>query len=269
MTHTPGSFTKNFGWDESYLPLHSSIGRGFSLGRQPTTRDDWRNRSGIPGTDRQLVPMNFFLFSLQGIKHDYIMVDHFVDVALDRPYDDGFALLSLFTFHLAQSGRWRKTNWPDGRVAGWANELITDVSSTSGEWNAAAFHDDALRRFIASKIRAETETITKVFTNYRYMLRSADVVVDEVLRPANHRKVQWHLDAVQVFWDRQILSGSLPATATRAAFEDALRTFDIQKLLRCKEDQCLAFARAAWRTYSPERIANQLNELRRFGAVAA
>jgi hypothetical protein len=213
--------------------------------------------------------MNFFLFSLQGIRHDYIMVDHFVEVALNRAYDDQFALLSLFTFHLAQSGRWRRTHWPDGRVAGWANELITDVSSSTGAWNAAAFRDDALRRFIASKIRAEADTITKVFTNYRYMLRSAGVVVDEVLRPADHTKVQWHLDAVQVFWDRQILSGSLPPSGPRGAFEDALRRFEIQKLLRCNEDQLVAFARAAWRKYSPEPIVNQLNDLKRFGAIAA
>jgi hypothetical protein len=248
--------------------LHSALKNGFSRANKPTAREDWRDRSGIPDRDRQLVPLNFFLFSACGVKRDYVLADHLVEVALTRPYNADFAMLSLFTFHLAQSGNWRKSNWPDGRVAGWANELIRSVSDADGTWSSAAFRDAALRGFIADRIDAEDVTTTKIFTNYRYMLRRAGVLDQDTLQPADLRQ-RWFTDAVQVFWDRQIASGALPASASNRALEEALILAEIQKLLRCDVDQCRTFARAALREYSSKRISEQLNELRKSGAIAA
>jgi hypothetical protein len=198
QTYTPASFTKNFSWHQSYRRLHTSIGKGFFKGTKPTARDDWRAGSGIGDPNRELIPMNFFLFSYFGAKEDYILPDHFVEVALTRAYSGEFALLSLFTFHLALPGRWRKTIWPNGRVAGWANDLVREASDDRGTWNPAAFRDGALRRFIAARVIGHPVTTTKVFTNYRYMLNSASVVVNEVLQPPDLTK-RWHVDAVQVF----------------------------------------------------------------------
>jgi hypothetical protein len=36
--YTPGSFTKNFSWSESYERLHAAIRAGFSLGSTPIVR---------------------------------------------------------------------------------------------------------------------------------------------------------------------------------------------------------------------------------------
>ena len=33
--YTPGSFTKNFSWHQSYKKLHNAIRSGFSSGRAP------------------------------------------------------------------------------------------------------------------------------------------------------------------------------------------------------------------------------------------
>jgi hypothetical protein len=61
-TYTPGSFTKNFSWHRSYKKLHGAIRRGFSVDLTPVTRDAWRKGSAIGDANRELIPLNFFLF---------------------------------------------------------------------------------------------------------------------------------------------------------------------------------------------------------------
>lgn len=267
--YTPGSFTKNFSWNQSYKRLHSAIAQGFSGRTDPVSRASWRSRSGIKDQDRQLIPMNFFLYSQPGIREDFIMVDQLVDVATD-PYDSQFAQLALFAFHLANSGTWRNSQWPDGRVAGWANELITNVAWLKNDWASGVFTEDALEKFIRDRIEAEPRTQRKVLTNYRYMLESAGVTINGDLQPRDLRQ-RWHLDAVQLFWDRQILSGAMPAAAGRGALEDSLIDHEVFKLLRCDEAQCQAFARAAFGEYSAGQAADrvtQITKLRDLGLVA-
>jgi hypothetical protein len=121
--HTAGSFTKNFGWNESYEKLHTAIRKGFSLGLSPTKREDWRKRSEICDPDRELIPLNFFLCTTPRLNNDFVMVDRLVERAI-VPYDADFAKLSFFAFNLAMSGSWLRTKWPDGKVAGWANEFV-------------------------------------------------------------------------------------------------------------------------------------------------
>ena len=101
--YTPGSFTKNFSWNESYERLHAAIGFGFSGNSTPVSRDRWRTNSKIDDSDRELIPMNFFLYSVLGTEEDYLLVDQLVDAAAD-PYNAQFAQLALFAFHLANSG---------------------------------------------------------------------------------------------------------------------------------------------------------------------
>lgn len=153
-TYTPGSFTKNFSWNNSYKRLHTAVAKGCS-DLDPISRKQWRETSKIADTDRQLIPLNFFLYSTQGIDEDFIMIDTFVEAAVERPYSSNFAQLSLFTFHLANSGAWRGSKWPDGRVAGWANDLIFDVAWAKGGWSAAAFRETALNSFLEEKLDAD------------------------------------------------------------------------------------------------------------------
>src|SRR3954468_490721 len=99
---SPGSFTKNFSWNRSYRRLHTAIAKGFAGSSEPVTRSQWRERCGIADRNRQLIPMNFFLYSRPGTKDDFILVDQLVDVAT-HPYDAQFAQLALFAFHVANS----------------------------------------------------------------------------------------------------------------------------------------------------------------------
>ncbi|HZL32265.1 MAG TPA: hypothetical protein VFC54_14565 [Pseudolabrys sp.] len=269
-TYSPGSFTKNFSWDESYLRLHRSISNGFAGDDAPVTRERWRAQSGIADADRQLIPLNFFLHSIHGLHEDYVLVDQLVDTATDA-YSDQFAQLALFSFHLANSGTWRNSKWPDGRVAGWANEFICNHAWMSDDWASDAFLDSALMTFIEENIDAEPVTKRKVFTNYRYMLQSAGILQGDALQPKNLRQ-RWLVDAIQLYWDRQILDGKLPSTANAATLEDSLVAQEIYKLLRCDIDQCIAFARAAYAEFSHGQAvhrANQVATLRDRGLIAA
>src|SRR5258708_35117118 len=148
--YTPGSFTKNFSWNESYERLYNAIRSGFASGSNPVTRERWRAGSMIGDKDRELIPMNFFLYSVLGAKEDYILVDQLVDAATD-PYSQQFAQLALFSFHLANSGKWRNSLWLDGRVAGWANEFILAAWSKD-DWAEEAFADDQLLAFVKRRV---------------------------------------------------------------------------------------------------------------------
>ncbi len=266
----PGSFTKNFSWNTSFVRLHGAIANGFSTGAVPVSREKWRSLSKIVDRDRQLIPMNFFLFSALGKNDDFLLVDQLVDAAAD-PYSDQFAQLALFSFHLAQSGHWHHSKRSDGRVAGWANNFIRDRVWTRGEWDSHAFSERVLFDFVSSSIVGEDVTKRKVFTNYRYMLQSAGVLNGNRLLPCNLRQ-RWFVDAVQLFWDRQILSGNFTNIPSAKALEESLIEFEIYKLMRCSESQCLAFARAAYPEFengqAQDRLG-QLQDLRRAGSIAA
>jgi hypothetical protein len=268
--YTPGSFTKNFSWHLSYEPLHKAIAKGFSGGTDPVTREDWRARSGIADHNRQLIPINFFLYNQPGTADDFVLVDQLVDAAME-PYNAQFAQLSLFAFHLANSGSWRGSQWTDGRVAGWANELIRDFAWLKDDWTTGAFLDDALTKFIDLRIDAEPVTKHKILTNYRYMLESAGVLLDGELQPKDLRQ-RWIIDAVQLFWDRQIFDGALPVSASRTALEDSLIEHEIHRLLRCDEKQCQGFARAAFGEFSLGQAADRMTQiatLKSKGLIAA
>ncbi len=262
--YTPGSFTKNFSWHRSYKRLYDAVRSGFSGSPKPVSRERWRADSGIGDSNRELIPMNFFLYSMESVADDFLLVDQFVEVALERRYGTDFCQLALFNFHQANSGRWKNSPWADGRVAGWANDYICEIASPKGVWPTRAFDERALADFLDERIVGKAITKHKMLTNYRYMLESAGVLVEDELQPENLRQ-RWYVDAVQLFWDRQIFDGALSATAKVSALEDNLIDHEVFKLLRCDKDQCRAFARAAYAEFSdgqgPARVA-QIDALR-------
>lgn len=164
-------------------------------------------------------------------------------------YGPEFCQFALFNFHQANSGRWKNSAWTDGRVAGWANDYIREIASAKGAWPANAFDEQPLSDFLDERIVGEAITKHKMLTNYRYMLESAGVLVDDELQPAVLRQ-RWYVDAVQLFWDRKIFDGTLSATVKISVLEDNLIDHEVFKLLRCDKDQCRAFARAAYAEFS-------------------
>jgi hypothetical protein len=128
-----------------------------------------------------------------------------------------------------------------------------------------------LKKFIERHIDGESVTKRKVLTNYRYMLKSAGVLADGELQPLDLRQ-RWFVDAVQLFWDRQVFDGAIPPAAGARAFEDAFLNNEIYKLLGCDAAQGQAFVRAALPEYTRERVNQrfeQLHKLKDAGLIAA
>jgi hypothetical protein len=128
-----------------------------------------------------------------------------------------------------------------------------------------------LFEFIQRHLDAEEVTQRKVFTNYRYMLKSAGVLSAGRLQPQDLRQ-RWLVDAILLFWDRCIFDGSLKATSTLGALESCVIDNEIYKLIRCNKDQCRTFARAAFPEFTGGQAldrAKQLQRLRDAGAIAA
>jgi hypothetical protein len=267
--YTAASFTKNFSWNRSYKKLYTAVQKGFSEKLAPVTRNDWRERSAINNRDLELIPMNFFLYSKSGNGDDFILVDTLVECAVERPYDLQFAKLALFAFHLANSGSWRNSKWINGRVAGWANLFIRKRAWHHDTWSNAAFQNSVLEEFIEEHVQGTSSH--KVFTNYLYMLESAKVLVDGNVQNFDFRE-RWFLDAVQLFWDREIFDGTLRETGGVSTYRDRFFEQEIYKLLACSEAQAEAFIASAFREYSNSRMApcfDQLRNLKNAGLIAA
>ncbi len=266
-TYTPGSFTKNFSWHRSYKKLHNAVRSGFSSGLAPVAREQWREHSGISDPNRELIPLNFFLHSMRGLNDDLLVVDRLVERAF-APYDADFAKLGLFAFHLAMSGNWNHSKWPDGRVAGWANEFIRTVAWKDGHWKSEAFTERALKSFLDMRIDGEAVTIRKVLTNYRYMLTSAGVLVEERVQHPDPR-APWLTDATQLFWDRQIFTGELHHTNSAKDFEGAFFRHEIYKLLDCSAEQGRVIALATYRDYSARILPTREKQLKMLRSLLA
>lgn len=265
--HTPGSFTKNFSWHKSYKKLHAAIHNGFSSGLVPVVRERWRERSRISDANRELIPLNFFLQSMRGLNEDFVVVDRLVERTF-VPYDSDFAKLALFAFHMAASGTWHHSKWPDGRVAGWANEFIRDVAWESGQWRSRAFTEHDLKAFLNECIDGEAVTKRKVLTNYRYMLASAGILIDDRVQETDVR-APWVTDATQLFWDRQIFSGVLHRSSSAKDFEAAFFRQEIYKLLACTAEQGRAIALTTYRDYSERILPTRIEQMEKLRLLLA
>jgi hypothetical protein len=265
---SPGSFTKQFGWRKDPQRLHRSVRSGFSNEAQPVTRDIWRKNCGLRDSNIDLIPIDFFLFSKRVDSRDYLLVDTFVEFALDRRYDSQFAKLAVFNFHLASSGYWQGSDWPDGKVAGWANLLVRDFAWKSGNWTSSVFDKSSLLKFFENHVQGTHETRRKMRNNYRFMLEHAGLLVDGKIQSTDFT-TPYALNAPQLFWDRKIFNGTLRQSSPRSEFEDLFCKEEIYKLLNCGEDQGLALARAAFREYSKVRLPKRFEQLEHFARRAA
>jgi hypothetical protein len=207
------------------------------------------------------------LYSRRGLNEDFVLVDRLVERAFEK-YDIDFARLGLFAFHLASSGSWHRSKWPDGRVAGWANELIRTFAWNAGEWRSGTFTQQSLDSFFAERLDGEAVTKTKVRNNYRYMLTSAGILVDEKLQPVELR-TPWPVDATQLFWDRQIFAGELHRSSSAKEFEAAFFRHDVYKLIGCTSEQGRAIALSAYRDYAARRLPQRIQQLEKLRGVLA
>src|SRR5205823_5648884 len=99
--------------------------------------------------------------------------------------------------NLANSGNWRGSEWPDGRVAGWANMLIRDFAWRNGSWSNSAFEKQSLITFIEQNVEGTDNTVRKIRNNYRFMLERADILIDGKIQPPDFATL-WVIRAPQL-----------------------------------------------------------------------
>jgi hypothetical protein len=204
---------------------------------------------------------------MRGLNEDYVVVDRLVERTFVA-YDIDFARLALFAFHLATSGNWRHSKWPDGKVAGWANEFIRTVAWSNGQWRSTAFAEHSLKSFFEEQIDGKAMSKRKVLTNYRYMLDSAGVLVDDKIQPVDLR-APWLTDATQLFWDRQIFTGELHRSSSAKEFEAAFFRQEIYKLLGCTPEQGRVIALSTYRDYFNRILPTRIEQLEKLRVLLA
>jgi hypothetical protein len=264
----PGSFTKQFGWRKDPERLHRSVRNGFRNEAKPVTREAWRKHCGLRDNNIDLIPIDFFLYSKKESANDYLLVDTFVELALDRPYDSQFAKLAVFDFHLANSGNWRGSEWPDGSVAGWANVLVRDLAWKGGAWTNSVFEKQRLLEFFEEHVEGVHDTRRKMRNNYRFMLEHAGLLIDGKIQPTNVATL-YAISAPQLFWDRQIFDGKLRSSSPQSEYEDLFLKHEVYKLLNCGRDQGQALAKSAFRDYSKTRLKERFKQIDAFLKAAA
>jgi hypothetical protein len=233
--YTPASFTKNLGLGLDYQKLQGAIAHGFQGELKPVTRRDWRQNAGMDDRYRELIPLDFFLFSARGAKDDYVLPDELVQQSMTAPHSKTFDRLALFAFHFAQSGTWRNSMWDDGRVAGWSNEFIREVVWQNSAWQRAALTDECVLEFIASRVQGTDKTHTKMFTNYRHMLRISGVFDGLMADPIDLQPEQWGAKACMIVWDRMAYGGKLDKFPNRGNLISVFLHEEVYKLLGCSK----------------------------------
>jgi hypothetical protein len=121
--YAPGSFTKNFGWNLAPPGLNRLvvIRAGFGGVAQRVTRNHFRTHCGI--SDRQLIPVNFFLHNRIVGGVNYVTADELVRHAINNPHSRRFDQLAIFSMHLARMGR-RVGVAGDPGGAAFANDFV-------------------------------------------------------------------------------------------------------------------------------------------------
>jgi hypothetical protein len=105
--YPPGSFTKNFGWNldpPGLHRLHTVIRAGFGGVAQAVQRETFRRQCGLSDSNRQLIPINFFLHNTVVGGRNYVTADELVRHAINNPHSTRFDQLALFAMHLAKMG---------------------------------------------------------------------------------------------------------------------------------------------------------------------
>lgn len=171
----PGSYTKNFGWNQygpGLVGLYQAIRNGFGTSTAPVTRDAFRRNCGIDDSARQLIPLNFFLHNQVLGGANYVSVDELVRHALFHPHSRQFDRLALFAFHLAWMGQRLGGNAGTSDGAAFANRYVREVLWQGGGWRTAMLAPERVEEAFDRTILAQgADTVHKCVTNYLFTLQ--------------------------------------------------------------------------------------------------
>jgi hypothetical protein len=269
---SPGSFTKNFGWNQrppGLRALYDAIQAGFGGIIANVSRDEFRARCGIADRDRQLIPLNFFLHNTIRGKGNFVSVDELVRQALLSAHSPRFDRLALFAFHLARVGtRLGNAGTPSG--ADFANGYVRSQLWEDDGWKTSNLTEDKVEKYFAKAIKVRgKDTLHKCVTNYLYLMEvcglryQSATFVDTALD-------QWAEPALFLAFDRYLLDHksindfTLDCQALRpkpgkfSVIDDLLKmieTDEIYKLMGASSEYVRNIAPSAAERYLKERWA--------------
>lgn len=232
-SYSPGSFTKNFGWAQNppgLKALYDAIRAGFSRRFKPVSRDSFRSNSGIADSNRQLIPINFFLHNSIEKTTNYISTDELVRQALTAPHTRRFDLLALFAMHLARMGR-RIGTAGDSKGAGFCNEFVRTTLWNNGGWERSQLADNVVERsFGATVVATGADTVHKCVTNYLFILEVCGLK-SQSTQFINTRIDEWVGPGLFLAFDRFWLDEYPRGAPTAAELISMVRAEEIHKLM--------------------------------------
>jgi hypothetical protein len=242
--YQPGSFTKNYGWNQSppgLYKLHQNIRRGSEGQPLPVKRDEFRARHG-PGPE--LVAVNFFLHNTIKNGVNYVTPDELVRQALSEPHSRSFDQLALFALHLGRVGE--RAGHTNGRREGaaFANDYARNRLWNGAGWSLAQTAIEPIKkRFNETVIvTAENGDAGKTATNYHFMLEQAGLT-GQSNETLNTRWPDWIGSAAFLMFDRVVVDefgGTAPPVAD---LEAAAKAAEFHKLIGAPESDTIAAVR--------------------------
>ena len=226
--YAPGSFTKNFAWNQhgpGLMRLHSTIRGGYHSALTTVEREAWRADSGINDASLDLIPINFFLHNRLG----RMSIDELVFQAIKRPHSLRFDRLALFALLLSRVGT--PPGKAEARPSMWANEFVRQALWKAGEWRSSALLDTNLDRFIEDHVTAMDDSLVKCRNNLRGLFEYCGYWPTP-LPTINSGAEEWAASALFLAWDRYLLGGG---KATEADLLNTVSADELHKLMGVKE----------------------------------
>lgn len=233
----PGSFTKNFGWNQhppGLKRLYDVIRSGFSGASKNVERSQFRANSGLADPNRQLIPINFFLHNTVHNGANYVTADELVRHAINNPHSRRFDQLAVFALNLGRLGK-RVGVAGNEKGAAFARHFVTNRLWDSGGWVSARLTESETEADFVNTIDAQgDDTVHKCVTNYLYIMEMTGLRGHKTPYINNHID-EWVGPGLFLAFDRYSIDRASTAPITSADLVDYVRTDELHKIMATTE----------------------------------
>ena len=155
-------------------------------------------------SNRQLIPVNFFLHNTIVRGANYVSIDELVRHAINNPHSRVFDQLALFALHLGRMGR-RSGEAGDEHGAAFTGHFVRNVLWKNGGWEGDRLTDREIKSSFEATIEARgRDTVHKCTTNYAYMTEITGLKQQHTTFINNHIE-EWIGAGLFLAFDRYVL----------------------------------------------------------------
>jgi|SRR5579862_6862607 len=243
-TYAPGSFTKNFGWNldpPGLHRLHTVIRAGFGGVAESVRRETFRRNCGLTDSNRQLIPINFFLHNTVRGGRNYVTADELVRHAISNPHSGRFDQLALFAMHLARMGS-RVGVAGDPRGAAFTNDYVRNRLWHNGGWETDRLNDREVERSFDATVQAQgADTVHKCVTNYVYMMEMVGLTTQPTTFINTHID-EWVGPGLFIAFDRYSIDRSARGGLSKNELVQMTQTDELHKIMGTTEEYLASVA---------------------------